>query len=264
MLEKNTMKQLCSILVFFCMFISCAQVQNLTLELQTDTTARTNYSGILARTIPDSGAADFLTSYALLRNQIEIKRIELNQQYMKASTQSLKNACLDSASRYLQIALVGNVFPYWYGTVWDFNGISDKPQHGYIACGYFVSTTLKHCGVELNRYKVAQQYSHSIVNTLCSDVKKYANLDMLLAYIASQPDNVYVVGLDNHVGFISKQKESITFIHSSFVGPACVESERAASSAVLASSRLYVVGNATGNKNLVLRWLQGAAITIVP
>ncbi len=162
------------------------------------------------------------------------------------------------------MALVGNVFPYWYGTSWDFNGISDKPQRGYIACGYFVSTTLKHCGIELNRYKVAQQYSHSIVNTLCSDVKKYTELDVLLEYVRSQPDNVYVVGLDNHVGFISKQNGSITFIHSSFVGISCVESEEAAQSAVLASSTLYVLGNATGNKNLLLRWLQGLPIVIVP
>lgn len=264
MLEKNDMKQLCSVFVFFCIFISCAQVQNLKIGIQSDSTAHTTYSNLLARTIPDSSAEDFLTSYAVLRQKIEKKRIELNQVYAKASTQAAKNACLDSASRYLQMALVNNVFPYWYGTAWDFNGISDKPQRGYIACGYFVSTTLKHCGIELNRYKVAQQYSHSIVNTLCSDVKKYTELDALLSYIKSQPDNVYVVGLDNHVGFISKQNESITFVHSSFVGIACVESEQADQSAVLASSGLYVLGNATGNKNLVLRWLQGLPVVIVP
>lgn len=183
---------------------------------------------------------------------------------MQVTTESLKNACLDSASRYLQMTLVENIFHYWYGTAWDFNGISDKPQHGKIACGYFVSTILKHCGIELNRYKVAQQYSLSIVNTLCSDVKKYSDLNAVLKYIESQPDNLYVVGLDNHVGFISMQNDSITFIHSSFVGPACVESEQTETSAVLASSKLYVFGNATANKNLVLRWLQGLPIVIVP
>ncbi|HSY61542.1 MAG TPA: hypothetical protein VK796_06675 [Cytophaga sp.] len=258
------MKQLFCIVVFFCMFISCAQVQNVALKFKSDTTTHTIYSGILYRIIPDSGAADFLSSYALLRRRIEQKRMELNQKYLKATSQTAKNACLDSASVYLQIALVENVFPYWYGTAWDFNGISDKPQHGKIACGYFVSTTLKHCGIELNRYKVAQQYSHSIVNTLCSDVKKYTALNTVLTYIQSQPDNIYVVGLDNHVGFISKQNGSIRFIHSSFVGRACVESEEAAISPVLASSRLYVVGTLSGNKKLVLCWLQGLPVAIVP
>jgi hypothetical protein len=254
------MKQTFSILIFFSIFISCAQTDTSTKISGSDRT----YSSILVRAIPDSGAADFLTSYALLQKKIEQKRIELNLQYAKANTQSAKDACLDSASHYLQIALIENVFPYWYGTAWDFNGISDKPQHGKIACGYFVSTTLKHCSIELNRYKVAQQYSHSIVNTLCSDVKKHTVLNAVLTYIESQPDNIYVVGLDNHVGFISKQNGSITFIHSSFVGTACVESEQANISAVLASSRLYVLGNLSGNKKLVLCWLRGLPIAIVP
>lgn len=262
------MKQFCSICIFFSIFISCAQVETSLIRFQLDTTRQfavnSPYASILARTIPDSSATDFLSSYALLRKKIEQKRIELNLQYAKATTQSAKNACLDSASQYLQMALVENVFPYWYGTDWDFNGISDKPQRGQIACGYFVSTTIKHCGVELNRYKIAQQYSHSIVNTLCSDVKKYTSLNTVLTYIASQPDNLYVVGLDNHVGFISKRNESITFVHSSFVGASCVESEKADDSAVLASSRLYVLGNVTANKNLLLRWMQGLPIVIVP
>lgn len=262
------MKQFCSVSIFFSIFISCAQIETALIQFQSDTTklsaVDSRYASLLARSIPDSSATDFLTSYALLRNKIEQKRIELNQKYSNATTQSAKSACLDSASTYLQIALVENVFPYWYGTDWDFNGISDKPQRGQIACGYFVSTTLKHCGMELNRYKVAQQYSHSIVNTLCSDVKKYSGLNAVLAYIATQPDNVYVVGLDNHVGFISKRNESITFVHSSFVGASCVEAEQADESPVLASSRLYVLGNVTGNKNLLLRWLQGSTIAIVP
>lgn len=262
------MKQFLCLAIFFSIFMSCAQIESSLIQETADSLSRsdveTRYKSILTRTIPDSDAADFLISYALLRKKIELKRIELNQHYVKATTQTAKNIWLDSASAYLQQALVANVFPYWYGTVWDFNGISDNPQRGYIACGYFVSTTLKHCGIGLNRYKVAQQYSHSIVNTLGSDIKKYAQLNALLRYIESQPDNVYVVGLDNHVGFIAKQNNSITFIHSSFVGAACVESEQANASPVLASSGLYVLGNVTGNRSLLIRWLQGTAIVIIP
>ena len=262
------MKHAISFSTFLSIFISCAQIETPSIQFELDTTKLLDidrgYATILDCTIPDSNAVDFLTSYAVLRKRIEMKRIALNQQYNKATTQTLKDVCLDSASHYLQIALVENIFPYWYGTPWDFNGISEKPQHGKIACGYFVSTTLKHCGIELNRFKVAQQYSHSIVNTLCSEVKKYTELNAVLKYVESQPDNIYVVGLDNHVGFISKQNGSILFIHSSFVGVACVESEVADGSAVLAASRLYVLGNATGNKNLVMRWLQGLPIVIIP
>ncbi len=36
-------------------------------------------------------------------------------------------------------------------------GHTAVPKEGEIACGYFVSTTLLHMGVPLNRYKIAQQ-----------------------------------------------------------------------------------------------------------
>jgi hypothetical protein len=50
--------------------------------------------------------------------------------------------------------------------VWDYNGYTNTPKNGVIACGYFVSTTLKHFGFNLNRYDVAKKYSSSIVKTL--------------------------------------------------------------------------------------------------
>jgi hypothetical protein len=266
MLGKETMKHIFSILAVFIIFSSCAQNKEPLVPLMTDTSTDVDikYSNILARTIPDTSATDFYSSYATLKLRIENKRLAFFNAYTKANTDAQRTIVLDSAYRYLHSALVQNIFLYWYGTQWDFNGISDQPQQGFIACGYFVSTTLKHSGVHLNRYKLAQQYSHSIVNTLCADVKKYTQLSTLLQYINTQPDNLYVVGLDNHVGYISKQNNNITFIHSSFVGSACVESEAANASAVLASSRLYVLGNLSGNKKLVLNWLQGTFVTIVP
>jgi hypothetical protein len=35
-------------------------------------------------------------------------------------------------------AVIKNIVPSWIGTAWDFNGISQTPQKGSIACGYFV------------------------------------------------------------------------------------------------------------------------------
>ncbi len=260
------MKHFFSILCTAVIFSACAQIQAPLVLLTTDTTVvvQGNYSNILSRNIPDTSATDFYSSYATLKQRIETKRYAFYTLYAKATTDAQKNTVLDSASAYLHAALVQNIFPYWYGTQWDFNGISDQPQLGYIACGYFVSTTLKHTGIHLNRYKVAQQYSHSIVNTLCTDVKKYTNLSAVLMYIKSLPDNLYVVGLDNHVGYISKQNNVVTFIHSSFVGLACVESEVASTSPVLASSRLYVLGNLSANKKLILNWLSGTYISVTP
>ena len=222
------MKILFSTGIFILMCISCGHEQNTPIQQHSDSTT-TNVSSKVDSTpagsvIPDVSAENFSTSYTTLRKQINTKRIRMYQDYLNASTKVEKNRCLDSASHYLHQVLRENILPYWYGTEWDFNGITDEPQRGKIACGYLVSTTLKHSGFVLNRYKLAQQYSHAIVNTLCSDVKKFTSIGSMLAYIELQPNNLYVVGLDNHVGFISKNDMSIKFIHSTFVEAACVES----------------------------------------
>jgi len=257
------MKKYFCLTVLFIVFGSCAQTQQRAVQTTADT-LRENYSAILSRTIPDSAAADFLSSYILLKNKIQAKRTVFYQQYLKAATEADKNRVLDSAKQYLAQALVHNVFPYWYGTQWDFNGISEQPQHGKIACGYFVSTTIKQCGFNINRYKVAQQYSHSIVNTLCTDIKIMHTIESLIAYINTQPDQLYVVGLDNHVGFISKDSATVTFIHASFVGRGCVESEQAELSPVLQSSGTYVLGTFSGNKKILLQWLTNSPVVLMP
>jgi len=220
------------------------------------------HSSILKKVIPDSADENFLKSYTELKSSIQTRRLNLYQKYLAATTEVQKRSVLDSTALFLHEALVGNVFPFWYGTAWDFNGISNEPQHGQIACGYFVSTTLKHCGVNLNRYKVAQQYSHSIVKTLCTDVSTFTDVEKLLSDISSKPNQLYVVGLDNHVGFISNQNGKITFVHSTFVGDVCVITENASESLVLKNSNVYVLGNLSGNDTLLLNWLKATPVVV--
>jgi hypothetical protein len=43
---------------------------------------------------------------------------------------------------FIHHSLSKTIFPHWYGTVWDYNGYTNTPKNGVIACGYFVSTTL--------------------------------------------------------------------------------------------------------------------------
>ena len=50
-------------------------------------------------------------------------------------------------------AVAETIIPDWIGTKWDFNGISEKPQQGNIACGYFVTTVLRDAGLNLARSK---------------------------------------------------------------------------------------------------------------
>lgn len=249
-------------------FLACAQTQNITHVHETDKIAVTDtgqcYASLINQNVPDSAAVDFIPAYDKLKGKISAKRNLLLQSYQQAATENEKEKVLDAANAFLQEALLHNVFPFWYGTAWDFNGITDRPQRGQIACGYFVSTTLKHCGVNLNRYKVAQQYSHSIVKTLCTDATVYTHVDQVIAALKNAPNQVYVVGMDNHVGFIAKTDSGIMFIHSSYFGDAVVESARAEQSAVLAMSTKYVIGNLSGNRRFIEQWLKNTPVVIAP
>ncbi len=178
------------------------------------------------------------------------------------STKQYKS--VSTAKDYIYTQLIDNIFPGWYGTEWDFNGISNVPQKGQIACGYFVSTTLKHIGFNLNRYKLAQQYSSGIVKSLCNNVQyvRNNNTEKLFQYINSKPNQLYVVGLDNHVGFISKESTGIYFIHSSYLDPVAVIKEKAQTAEALIYSNLFVLGHFSENSAVIKSWLTDAQIAV--
>ena len=93
-------------------------------------------------------------SYSSVRSSINIKKKVLKNQV------SSKEIDLDSVCRYFDNALVNDIIPFWYGTKWSFEGHTNKPNDGEIACGYFVSTTLKDVGLNINRYHLALSLIH--------------------------------------------------------------------------------------------------------
>lgn len=171
---------------------------------------------------------------------------------------------VSAAKDYIYTQLIDNIFPAWYGTEWDFDGYSNVPKKGQIACGYFVSTTLKHIGFNLNRYKLAQQYSSGIVKSLCNKIQyvRNNNTKKLFSYINSRSNQLYVVGLDNHVGFISKEEDGIYFIHSSYLEPVAVIKEKAQIAEALIGSDLFVLGQFTENDAIIESWLKNSVIAI--
>jgi hypothetical protein len=213
----------------------------------------------------DSAAVAILQiNYQRHRDTIEHNRKRLYKEYILAQTEKDKTKVLTRAGVYFKEALVNKIYPCWYGTEWDYNGITETPCKGKIACGYFVSTTLKHAGLNLNRYKLAQKYSHAIVKSVCTNVKVYNHYETMMASLENAPDNLYVIGLDNHVGIVSKESSEVFFIHSSFVYPSSVQKEPANESSVLGGSSIYVLGNLTANHDLLKAWLTGSAVKVVP
>ncbi len=168
---------------------------------------------------------DILKKQKEYRNALErldAARLAFARQW-NAANRSGKKGIREKARQELFTALLHDIFPAWYGTTWDFNGITETPGHGKIACGYFVTTCLRDAGVRLQRIKLAQQASQRIIETLApADSKKilYGKpISEVAEYIQSQGTGIYIVGLDTHTGFVVNDGDSLAFIHSSYYRP---------------------------------------------
>jgi len=199
-----------------------------------------------------------LHKYSTVKVQISHQRDSLQKAYQQAS-KTEKQVLVKHSQRYLQTSLGQKIFPYWYGTRWSYSGTTSSPRKGKIACGYFVTTTLQHAGFKLNRYRLAQQAASVIIRRLCEkkSIRTIGNNDTerLIAYLRKQPDGMYILGLDTHVGFIEKRQGKLDFIHSSFSTRRRVVREPVINSLVISNSSIYVVGNLLANKKLVKHWL---------
>lgn len=154
--------------------------------------------------------------------------------------------------------LVDSIFNYWYGTTWDFNGHTKTPRNGEIACGYFITTTMKDVGIKLNRIKLAQQASSEIIKKLCkgNTIQLFSDLEKLKSYLSDLKNNeVLILGLDYHVGFVVKRNGENYFIHSNYISREGVIKETLATSAAIRNSNIYMIGNVSRNDELILKWL---------
>ena len=142
------------------------------------------------------------------------------------------------------------VFLNWAGTEWDYNGYSNTPKKGYIACGYFVSTSLKHLGFNLNRYDMAKLYSKDIVFSFCGNQSRsIESKEQLKQAIKQIPNGLYILGLSNHVGFLSKTDSATSFIHSDYIS-GFVTSEVWYDSQAINVSSTYWLGPVSTRKDI--------------
>ena len=157
------------------------------------------------------------------------------------------------------ISVAETIIPNWIGTGWHFNGISQTPQKGTIACGYFVTTVLRDAGLNIARIKLAQCPSEQMMLSLIQPkyVQRFSNIAManFIQNIQQQGYGLYIVGLDNHTGFIYNDGTEIYFIHSTVVGTRNVQKEKAAASWVLQQSKYKVLGKISADENVLARWI---------
>jgi hypothetical protein len=207
--------------------------------------------------------------YVTVKKEIETTRLHFQQRYFSTSDSITKKQVEDSARAYLTNAILNKLVPFWYGTRWDFNGYTEKPGTGTIACGYFVSTTLKHAGIRINRFKMAQQAGYHEALTIEPDsdlliIDNQANMDINVItrkLLNELKDGLYFIGLSCHVGYLYIHKRILYFLHSNYID-GIVMIEKAAYSDAFRSS-IYVVADITHNQRLIKHWISGEEIPVV-
>lgn len=140
--------------------------------------------------------------------------------------------------------IADTLIPFWYGTKWNFYGTTEMPGQGTIACGYFVTTVLRDAGMEINRSKLAQCASETMIQQLAikQSIQRFSNVPLLsfIEKILQEDPGLYIVGLDCHTGFLYNNGQEVYFIHASYATPKMVIREKAKESAILATSKYRV------------------------
>lgn len=210
----------------------------------------------------EQAQAERLLAYNALLGRAHYQRLDYEQRWNTEAAR--RPEVFKRARTYLYETLTDSIFGFWYGTPWDFNGTTQQPGQGAIACGYFVTTTLQQVGFSLPRRRLAQQAASVIIRTLCarSSIEVFNTLEALNQHMLKQAEGLYLVGLDTHVGYLWRHAEGWNIVHASYSGGKHVASERWDQSTVLQKSKIFVVGNLLGNNALVQQWVEGTPITL--
>jgi len=205
-------------------------------------------------------------NYLVLKAKIKQQREKFTERYKKSNDTIYKQAIIDSAGEYITNTLLNDIFPFWYGTPWDFDGYTEKPNNGVIACGYFVSTTLRDVGFNLNRFRMAQQdglYEAKTVQ-LSGEVKKFIGQEpeeWKATFLKDLKEGLYFVGLDSHVGYVWVHNNEVYFIHSNYYHNA-VELEYAENSEPFISETYYIA-DISINDSLITKWVLNEVVDVV-
>jgi len=175
---------------------------------------------------------------------------------------SLKRSCRSKSLKktgetfasYIDKKLV----PHWIGTPWDYNGITQTPGKGQIACGYFVTTVLRDTGVKINRVKMAQCASEIMINSLTKNKVNYSRFSFadFIKKVKAKGKGIAIIGLDSHTGFLYNDGKELWFIHSSFINRKGVVKEKASTNNILYHSKYKVVGFISQDTQFIKNWLK--------
>lgn len=160
--------------------------------------------------------------YKRLIEGIDERRKGFRAEYLRAAPVEKKQV-LDRSREYLFQVMKDEIVPLWIGTEYDFNGASQSPQVGQIACGYLVSTIVQQMGFNINRIKMAQKASLTGIRSLSPNGNRFAinpsdsPVEDLKQKLKQMGKGLYILGLDNHTGFAIYDNTGFHFFHTGFL-----------------------------------------------
>ena len=171
-----------------------------------------------------------------------------------------KDSVVRCAQQFLFTTMTAKVFPCWYGTRWDYNGTTETPRKGNIACGYFVTTTMRDLGFNVPRIRWAQAASEVMIKEMTESkhIKRYrfATIGYIENQIKAWGNGLYVVRMDNRTGYIVNHDGRCRFVHSYYWNAyRGVTSERLDTNNPLRSSKYRVIGKVLTD-DMVIKWLK--------
>ena len=199
-------------------------------------------------------------SYASTKEDSHQLRLRLKED-LRAGTISIDHIKTAFADQ-----LVDKIIPHWYGTPWSFGGHTATPNKGKIACGYFISTTLRDMGININRYKLAQKSPIDEAKMIsCGSVitqveqetheKAFEEIDTLTQ------EGLYFIGFDEgHVGYLLKREGELFLIHSNYLNPVSVCMETLKESRVFNRFTKFHLVAISHNDALLQRWLDNGTV----
>lgn len=197
-------------------------------------------------------------SYSEFLKQVIAQKDSFKIEYSKADSLG-KDSIINNARLYLISTLNEDIFPYWYGTKWDFNGTTRTPKKGKIACGYFVTNILTDIGFKIPRVKWAQSPSEVFIKKLAfGNMNRFSNkpIDEIKDFLKKKGKGLFLVGLDYHVGFVLVTKTEIRFIHADYYEPEIgVVSEEIDSFSPIADSSYRVFGKLM-ERQMIVNWIE--------
>lgn len=196
------------------------------------------------------------TLYTEFKQRVHQARLQFSKGYQHAAN---KRQWLDSCKNYLEHCISDSLFQFWQNTPWEFYGKSEVPRCGSIACGYFVTTLLRDMDFNIPRITWAEVASETFIIAFCgSRFKRYPGGSAYLIqkqYLKSKT-NIFLAGLDNHVGILIRQDTSFYFMHSGFVYDGNRVVKEASAQSQFAWSNYRAVGELFHDE-MIVAWLQG-------